>query len=146
MRRADAVDNENDYQLWTRRPMSERSPVLSPFWRNQLRQWHWISSALCLIALLLFSVTGFTLNHAAQISARPKTTHVEKDLPATDAALIAQAKDGQPLPAGLRAAVKALTGVAAGPLGMSPKYFAISLFAVARSMSPASATIALLGP
>ena len=94
--------------------MSERSPVLSPFWRNQLRQWHWISSALCLIALLLFSVTGFTLNHAAQISARPKTTHVEKDLPATDAALIAQAKDGQPLPAGLRAAVKALTGVAAG--------------------------------
>ena len=94
--------------------MSERSPVLSPFWRNQLRQWHWISSALCLIALLLFSVTGFTLNHAAQISARPKTTHVEKDLPATGAALIAQAKDGQPLPAALRAAVKTLTGVDAG--------------------------------
>ena len=91
--------------------MPERSPVLSPFWRNQLRQWHWISSALCLIALLLFSVTGFTLNHTAQIAAHPKTTHVEKDLPASTLALIAQAKDAQPLSPALRNAVKSLIGV-----------------------------------
>jgi hypothetical protein len=95
-------------------PMPGRSPVLSPFWRNQLRQWHWISSALCLIALLLFSVTGFTLNHAAQIAAKPKTMHVEKDLPEADLTLIGQAKNARPLPDALRSAVKALTGVDTG--------------------------------
>ena len=34
----------------------------SAFWKGQLRTWHWISSALCLAGLLLFAVTGFTLN------------------------------------------------------------------------------------
>ena len=33
-----------------------------------------------------------------------------------------------------------------GPAGMSPKYFATFSFAVARSMSPASTSTALLGP
>ncbi|NIV36045.1 MAG: hypothetical protein GWN58_43325, partial [Anaerolineae bacterium] len=33
-------------------------------WLGTLRQWHWISSALCLVGMLLFSVTGITLNHA----------------------------------------------------------------------------------
>jgi len=94
--------------------MSERSFVLSPFWRNQLRQWHWISSALCLIALLLFSVTGFTLNHATQITAKPKTLHVEKDLSSAGIAALPQAKDGRPLPSGLRGEIRALTGVDTG--------------------------------
>ncbi len=30
-----------------------------------------MSSALCLVGLLLFGITGFTLNHSAQIEARP---------------------------------------------------------------------------
>ena len=51
--------------------------VKSGLWRNQLRQWHWISSAISLMGLLLFSVTGFTLNHAAQIEAEPKVTKRE---------------------------------------------------------------------
>jgi len=42
------------------------------FWLKHLHQWHWISSAICLIGMLLFAVTGFTLNHAGQIEARPK--------------------------------------------------------------------------
>ncbi|XQU70813.1 PepSY-associated TM helix domain-containing protein [Cupriavidus sp. H18C1] len=42
------------------------------FWLKHLHQWHWISSALCLIGMLLFAVTGFTLNHAGQIEAEPK--------------------------------------------------------------------------
>jgi len=45
------------------------------FWLRQLHQWHWISSALCLIGLLLFAITGFTLNHARQIEASPEVTH-----------------------------------------------------------------------
>lgn len=54
---------------------------ISPsFWRNQLRQWHWISSALCLTGMILFAVTGFTLNHAATIEAKPQVTAWEKTL------------------------------------------------------------------
>ena len=36
-----------------------------------LLRWHWISSALCLIGMLGFAITGFTLNHAADIEAQP---------------------------------------------------------------------------
>ena len=32
--------------------------------------WHWISAAVCFAALVLFTVTGITLNHASAISAR----------------------------------------------------------------------------
>lgn len=41
------------------------------FWLKHLHQWHWISSAICLIGMMLFAVTGFTLNHASQIEAKP---------------------------------------------------------------------------
>ncbi|KWR74643.1 PepSY-associated TM helix domain-containing protein [Cupriavidus sp. IDO] len=41
------------------------------FWLKHLHQWHWISSAICLIGMLLFAATGFTLNHASQIEAKP---------------------------------------------------------------------------
>lgn len=51
------------------------------FWMKQLHQWHWISSALCLIGLLLFAVTGITLNHARQIEATPQVTHRTAMLP-----------------------------------------------------------------
>jgi uncharacterized protein len=52
------------------------------FWLKHLHQWHWVSAAICLIALLLFSITGITLNHAAQISAKPTVTTREEKLPA----------------------------------------------------------------
>ncbi len=52
------------------------------FWLKQLHQWHWITSALCLISLLLFSITGITLNHASAISADPVIREQEKTLPA----------------------------------------------------------------
>lgn len=52
------------------------------FWMKQLHQWHWISSALCLIGLLLFALTGITLNHARQIEATPQTAHRTATLPA----------------------------------------------------------------
>jgi uncharacterized protein len=52
------------------------------FWLKHLHQWHWVSAAICLIAMLLFSITGITLNHAAQISAKPTVTTREEKLPA----------------------------------------------------------------
>ncbi len=42
------------------------------YWLKTLHEWHWVSSALCLIGMILFGITGFTLNHAAQIEAKPQ--------------------------------------------------------------------------
>lgn len=50
-------------------------------WRKVLLKLHWVSSALCLLGLLLFSATGITLNHAAQIEAKPKITRSTLPLP-----------------------------------------------------------------
>jgi hypothetical protein len=50
-------------------------------WLKRLHQWHWISSALCLLGMLLFSFTGITLNHATQIEATPTVVNRKADLP-----------------------------------------------------------------
>ncbi|WP_246139640.1 PepSY-associated TM helix domain-containing protein [Parahaliea aestuarii] len=75
-------------------------------WLGSVRQWHWISSALCLVGMLLFAVTGITLNHAGQIEASPQVRTLELNLP--DALLeelrsgVASAGDEARLPASLR--------------------------------------------
>jgi hypothetical protein len=46
-----------------------------------MHQWHWISAGVCLAALLLFSITGVTLNHASAISAKPVVTTGTAQLP-----------------------------------------------------------------
>lgn len=65
------------------------------FWTKQLHHWHWISSALCLVGMLLFAVTGITLNNAAHIEATPATRQQQAQLPAT---LRAHLRAEQPLP------------------------------------------------
>ena len=52
------------------------------FWLKQLHSWHWISAAVSLVGMILFAVTGITLNHAAQIPAEPVTTEQTATLPA----------------------------------------------------------------
>ena len=52
------------------------------FWLRTLHQWHWISSAVCLIGMLLFAATGITLNHAAKIEATPQVVNRQLELPA----------------------------------------------------------------
>ena len=47
-----------------------------------LYQWHWISSALSLVGMLLFALTGFTLNHASDIESKPRVVQRELTLPA----------------------------------------------------------------
>ena len=75
------------------------------YWLKTLHEWHWVSSAMCLIGMLLFAVTGFTLNHAGQIEAKPKVVSQQASVP--DALLAAikaaprPAKDRGPLPAAL---------------------------------------------
>lgn len=67
-------------------------------WLGTLRQWHWISSALCLVGMLLFAVTGITLNHAAQIEARPDIVERQARLPASlqEKLLAEQPSEGLP--------------------------------------------------
>jgi hypothetical protein len=60
------------------------------FWLKQLHQWHWISAALSLVGMLLFAVTGFTLNHAGQIEAKPQVVSRKATLPADLLALLAK--------------------------------------------------------
>ena len=52
------------------------------FWLKQLHTWHWVSSAISLVGLLLFAITGFTLNHAAEIEGSPVTVEKKAQLPA----------------------------------------------------------------
>jgi uncharacterized protein len=77
-------------------------------WLRTLHQWHWISSALCLLGMLLFSVTGITLNHASQIEAKPKVAQHKASVPQnlqSELQRYAETHDGKeaPMPASLQA-------------------------------------------
>lgn len=52
------------------------------WWLKQLHTWHWISAAISLVGMLLFSVTGITLNHAADIPTTPVVSRSQAVLPA----------------------------------------------------------------
>jgi hypothetical protein len=71
---------------------------------RQMVKWHWISAAVCLIGMLLFAITGITLNHAGAIEAKPNTVEVEGQLPPEllSIAKAAQAEQGA-LPDPIRA-------------------------------------------
>lgn len=69
------------------------------FWLRTLHQWHWISAAVSLAGLLLFSATGVTLNHAAQIEAKPRTEQRSATLPPPLLVALGQRDAGEaPLP------------------------------------------------
>lgn len=88
-------------------------------WLKQLHQWHWISSALCLLGMFLFSITGITLNHASQIEATPTVVRKEAVAPAalvTQLQAFAGKHDGAkaPLPAAAEEWLRATWSVKAG--------------------------------
>ena len=64
----------------TTRPAIRKSR--KSFWLKQLHMWHWMSSAISLIGLLLFAITGFTLNHAADIEGAPIVAEKTAQMPA----------------------------------------------------------------
>ncbi|MBB5771557.1 hypothetical protein HNP47_001526 [Brevundimonas vesicularis] len=51
------------------------------FWLKQLHSWHWISAAVSLVGMILFAITGLTLNHAASIPGDPVTVEQTATLP-----------------------------------------------------------------
>ena len=72
-----------------KRPSAPSAKAKRAFWLKQLHTWHWISSAVSLVGLLLFTITGITLNHAGQIEGRPVTTERAAQLPEALMPLIA---------------------------------------------------------
>ena len=85
------------------------------FWLKHLHQWHWVSAALCLFGMLLFAITGITLNHAADIGARPKVVTRSAPLPASllDQLPAFGSEGKRPLPAALQAWIREEFGVSA---------------------------------
>lgn len=51
------------------------------YWLKTLHTWHWISSALCLLGMLLFAVTGLTLNNASHIDSKAQVVTRHAQLP-----------------------------------------------------------------
>lgn len=62
---------------------------------------HWTSAAICLAALLMFSITGITLNHASTIGGSPEVTSGEAQLPQPLMGLVAGTDARSRLPAPL---------------------------------------------
>lgn len=56
-----------------------------------LLAWHWISSAVCLVGLVLFALTGLTLNHADVIESKAARQNWTAVLPPADLATLAAA-------------------------------------------------------
>lgn len=76
-----------------RRGTRERAkPPRRAFWLKQLHRWHWISAAVSLVGMLLFALTGITLNHAARIEARPSVATATATLPREYLALLSAEK------------------------------------------------------
>ena len=97
-----------------------------------LLRWHWISSALCLIGMLGFAITGFTLNHATDIEAQPVLTRWQATLPAPVLAAVqtarpAQAGGSAPVPATLRQWVAESHGLRLAA-GLAPEWSAEELY------------------
>lgn len=96
---ASAAPDAADARARAKRQAQRRAGFL-----RQTLRWHWISAAICLIGMLLFAITGITLNHAGSIPATPRVSERTAELPA-DLLALAQAAEAQeaPLPEPVRA-------------------------------------------
>lgn len=50
-----------------------RNSALRLMVAREARRWHWISSAVCLVMLMMFAASGVTLNHSALFEPEPRT-------------------------------------------------------------------------
>lgn len=82
------------------------------WWAKQLIAWHWISAGISLAAMLLFAVTGITLNHAATIAAEPVVAERSGQLPASLLRPLTRAAAAKgPLPGTVATAVEQAVGL-----------------------------------
>ena len=91
------------------------------WWLKQLHSWHWISAAASLTAMLLFAITGITLNHASSIGATPVVVEKAGTLPAPLRPMLrAPHTPETPLPAPVAAAIEQAVGI--DPAGRSVEW------------------------
>lgn len=112
------------------------------FWKRQLRQWHWISSALCLAFVTLFAITGITLNHAGTLEAEGASAVAEYDLPQDLTDRLARLEGEVMIPGDLASRIHAQTGVDVSGVPGRAEYGEIA-FDLARPGRDANLVIAL---
>lgn len=83
---------------------------------------HWISSAVCLICMILFSITGITLNHASFFDADPQVTEHEGQLPTSLLATLNSIEDQSQLPLNINQWVTDQWPVDEGLLTVKPEW------------------------
>ncbi|MFD2301890.1 PepSY-associated TM helix domain-containing protein [Roseibacillus ishigakijimensis] len=83
-----------------RPPRPKKKKKLKTIFTKQFYLWHWVSSAVCLASMLLFAVTGITLNHAEDIKVKPKVTNEKLELSESQLASLAglEYEENTPLP------------------------------------------------
>ncbi|MEL7198504.1 MAG: PepSY-associated TM helix domain-containing protein [Pseudomonadota bacterium] len=80
------------------------------FWSRQFRQWHWISSALVLALMLMFGLTGLTLNHPDWFESEPQSSLTEIALSDELATALAEVESDATLSPSLIEKLKRETG------------------------------------
>ncbi len=106
------ISLHTERETQTRRSVRKRPRNWRSWWAKQIIAWHWISAAVALAAMLLFAVTGITLNHAGSISAEPVVAERTATLPAgLVAALEPAARGRRSLPPSVAAMVEAKVGL-----------------------------------
>lgn len=101
------------------------------FWLKQLHQWHWVSAAVSLVGMILFSITGITLNHAGEIRVAPRVTTASAELPGAMRAMLASVEGADaPLPEPVRAwlgdALRLRLGAAAAEWSADEVYLSLA--------------------
>ena len=69
------------------------------FWVRQILNWHWISAAISLIGMIIFAITGITLNHAGDIAASPVVQEQTAEIPANLLSALPEQEGRHALPA-----------------------------------------------
>lgn len=91
------------------------------WWLKQLHNWHSISAAVSLVGMLLFAITGITLNHAATIGAKPVVVEKTGMLPVPLLRLLTAPHTADaPLPAPVAKGI--FTAVGLDPAGRSVEW------------------------
>ncbi|WP_338057446.1 PepSY-associated TM helix domain-containing protein [Sphingomonas corticis] len=87
-----------------------------------MHTWHWVSAAISLVGMMLFAITGITLNHAASIAADPKVSQKAAQLPAPMTRLLAPAPAATDAPLPARVATAVVDRVGLDPAGRAAEW------------------------
>jgi uncharacterized protein len=109
------------------RPRKPKSRLKTIYLR-QLHTWHWVSAAVSLVGMMLFAITGITLNHAASIGAEPVVTPLQGTLPVTLVRSLepAPASSTAPLPLPVATRIKDVIGL--DPIGKPGEWSADEVY------------------